>query len=333
VVLLPGDGSARVGEPADVLAAAAIAPPVAHLGRLAGWSPVPLSVRDARRLAPELRTRLAGAEPGGRGHVSPATGAPPALDAGGVTVRHGDVVAVRSLDLSLVPGEVVALMGRNGSGKSSLLWALQGTGRRDGGTVRTGGVDPASLRPEHRRRAVALLPQSPADLLYLPTIGAECRRADEESGAPPGTARAVVDRLLPGLGDEVHPRDLSEGGRLVVALAVQLAGAPPVVLLDEPTRGLDHLAKERLGGLLHELAGAGRAVVVATHDVEFAAATVDRVVVLAEGEVVADGTASDILCASPAFAPQVAKVLAPQRWLDVGEVAAALAAAPVRAAP
>jgi energy-coupling factor transport system ATP-binding protein len=180
------------------------------------------------------------------------------------------------------------------------------------------------MRPEQRRQAVTLVPQSPSDLLYLPTVGAECRRADEESGARSGTARALVDRLLPGLADEAHPRDLSEGGRLVVALAVQLAAAPPVVLLDEPTRGLDHLAKERLGALLREQAAGGRAVVVATHDVEFAAATVDRVVVLAEGDVVADGTAAEVLCASPAFAPQVAKVMAPQRWLDVAEVAAAL---------
>ena len=107
-------------------------------------------------------------------------------------------------------------------------------------------------------------------------------------------------------------------------LAVQLATAPRVVLLDEPTRGLDHEAKERLTVLLRELAAEGRLVVVATHDVEFVARTADRVVVLAEGDVVADGPTADVVVASPAFAPQVAKVLHPDRWLTVDEVAAAL---------
>jgi energy-coupling factor transport system ATP-binding protein len=106
---------------------------------------------------------------------------------------------------------------------------------------------------------------------------------------------------------------------------VQLAAAPRVLLLDEPTRGLDHEAKERLTRLLRELAEEGRAVVVATHDVEFVARTAHRVVVLAEGEVVADGPTADVVVAAPAFAPQGAKVLHPDRWLTVDEVATALA--------
>jgi energy-coupling factor transporter ATP-binding protein EcfA2 len=110
-------------------------------------------------------------------------------------------------------------------------------------------------------------------------------------------------------------------------LAVQLAGAPRAVLLDEPTRGLDHVAKERLSALLRELAAEGHVVVVATHDVEFVAATAARVVVLADGDVVADGPTAEVIVASPAFAPQVAKVLHPAPWLTVAEVEAALAGA------
>jgi ABC-type multidrug transport system ATPase subunit len=98
-----------------------------------------------------------------------------------------------------------------------------------------------------------------------------------------------------------------------------------VVLLDEPTRGLDYPGKARLRELVRALAADGRAVVLATHDVEFAAAAADRVVVMAEGEVIADGRTADVLVASPAFAPQVAKVLAPQPWLTVDQVAHALA--------
>ena len=108
---------------------------------------------------------------------------------------------------------------------------------------------------------------------------------------------------------------------------MQLTARPGVVLLDEPTRGLDQHAKAALGNLIDDLAAEGHAVVVSTHDVEFVAGAADRVVVLAEGEVVADGPTAEVVVASPAFAPQVAKVLAPQRWLTVDEVADALGGA------
>jgi len=111
-----------------------------------------------------------------------------------------------------------------------------------------------------------------------------------------------------------------------LALAVVLAPAPPLLLLDEPTRGLDYPGKARLVRLLEELAAAGHAVVLATHDVELVAQVATRAVVLAEGEVVADGPARDVVCQSPVFAPQVAKVLAPDAWLTVNEVRAALEA-------
>ncbi|MGH9092736.1 MAG: AAA family ATPase, partial [Acidimicrobiales bacterium] len=134
------------------------------------------------------------------------------------------------------------------------------------------------------------------------------------------TARALLDRLAPGVPDHAHPRDLSEGQRLSLVLAVQLAAAPRVVLLDEPTRGLDYTAKRSLVGIVDLLAGEGRSVVVATHDVEFVAAAADRVVVMAEGDVVADGPTADVVVASPAFAPQVAKILAPLAYLTVDQV-------------
>ncbi len=141
----------------------------------------------------------------------------------------------------------------------------------------------------------------------------------------PGTTRAAVERIVPGLDPAAHPRDVSEGQRLGVALGVVLAPAPPLVLLDEPTRGLDYVAKARLVEILRELSASGHAVVMATHDVELVAEVAGRVVVLADGEVVADGPAREVVCHSPIFAPQVAKVLAPDEWLTVAEVEAALA--------
>ena len=138
-----------------------------------------------------------------------------------------------------------------------------------------------------------------------------------------GDPRALLERLVVGVGSASHPRDLSEGQRLALVLAVQLTAAPDVVLLDEPTRGFDPTAKDRFAVVIAEFAAEGKAIVVATHDVEFAALAVHRVVVVAEGEVVADGPAADVLVASPSFAPQVAKILAPLPWLTVGQLVAA----------
>jgi energy-coupling factor transport system ATP-binding protein len=306
VIYLPGDGSVITGPPADVLADVPAVPPIVELGRLADWWPLPLSVRDARRRAEPLRRRLTGHPPADR-TIRPGS---PVLAARKVTVRYGDVVAVDGVDLELPGGEVTALMGRNGSGKSSLLWALHGAGPRQGGSVRRGGP-------------VALVPQTPADLLYRDTVQAELGAADRDAPeAPP--ARTLLDQLAPGIPENAHPRDLSEGQRLALVLAIMLRARPDLVLLDEPTRGLDYPAKDALGATLRRLAADGRAVLVSTHDVEFAAMVADRVVVLAEGQVVADGPSGEVLAASPAFAPQVAKILAPLPFLTVAQVAAAL---------
>lgn len=252
-------------------------------------------------------------------------------------VRHpGDVVAVAGADLDLRAGEVAAVMGRNGSGKSSLLWAVQGSGTLTSGTVRATGpggaapVEPGSLPAGRRRALVGLVPQSAADLLYLDTVGGECAQADRESGADAGTCAALLEGIAPGIPHDRHPRDLSEGQKLALVLAVQLTADPPVLLLDEPTRGLDPTAKAALSGVLRELAARGRAVVVSTHDVEFVAESADRVVVMAAGEVVADGPTADVVVSSPAFAPQVSKVTAPGPWLTVADVRSALAEEPAR---
>ena len=135
---------------------------------------------------------------------------------------------------------------------------------------------------------------------------------------------AIAGELAP----DRHPRDLSEGQQLALALGIVLAPAPRLVLLDEPTRGLDYEAKRSLVAILEMLRAKGVAIVVATHDVELVAQVADHAVVLAQGEVIANGGAREVICHTPAFAPQVAKVLSPLAWLTVGEVAAALEGSP-----
>lgn len=320
---LAGDGTVTSGSPVDVLHQSDLAPPIVHLSRALGWADVPLSVRDARRSASDLRSRLITAA--APTDSTPSTG-DVVMTAQDLVVRHGSVLAVDHVDLTLRQQQIVALMGRNGSGKSSLLWALQGSGRRQGGhvTMRSldSEVDPIALSPSDARQLVGLVPQTPTDLLYLSTVQAECDQADRDADQPPGTCQQLLDTLSPGIARDAHPRDLSEGQKLSLVLAIQLTAKPPVILLDEPTRGLDYHAKQALTKTLQELSSQGHSIVVSTHDVEFVATTADRVVVLADGEVIADGDIRSVVVASPAFAPQVAKVLAPVDALTVDEVVA-----------
>ena len=323
VVLVPGGGGRVVdGPPAEVLAGSPIAPPVVELGRVAGWRPLPLSVRDARRRAAPLRAELDGLAAPDHGCARP----------GEVVASTNDLVAgytrlpvLKGVSATLSRGEIVALMGRNGAGKSTLLKALVGMRTPDSGTVEVGGHAPADLKPARLLRHVGLVPQVPGDLLYESTVARECAQADKDGSVAPGTTAELFERLSPGVPGDQHPRDLSEGQRLTLALAIVLAAGPPLLLLDEPTRGLDYTAKHRLVEILRDLTAAGHAVMLATHDVELVAEVATRVVVLADGEIVADGTVTDVVVSSPAFAPQVAKILTPQTWLTPTDVAVALA--------
>ena len=211
-------------------------------------------------------------------------------------------------------------MGRNGAGKSTLLNAIVGLRAATAGTVTTQGADPRALKGTELLARVGLVPQTPGDLLEATSVAAECRAADRDAKVDPGTTRELLSSLASEIGDDTHPRDLSEGQRLLLALAIVLAAQPPVLLLDEPTRGLDYPTKIRLVDVLRNLAQAGHAIILATHDVELAAEVATRVVVLADGEVVADGETAAVVVASPMFAPQIAKILAPYPWLTVSDV-------------
>jgi energy-coupling factor transport system ATP-binding protein len=323
VLLVPGDGAPVVaGTPQEVLDRSPIAPPVVELGRIAGWRPLPLSVRDARRRAAPLRGQLAGLDAPDHACADPGPGVASVRD---LVAGYARRPVLRGVSLTLAGGEIVALMGRNGAGKSTLLKALVGLRDPDSGSVEVEGHSPTGLRPADLLRHVGLVPQVPGDLLYESTVARECAQADKDARVPSGTTAALFEALAPGVPAEQHPRDLSEGQRLTLALAIVLAAKPPLLLLDEPTRGLDYTAKHRLVEILRDLAAAGHAVMLATHDVELVAEVATRVAVLADGEIVADGSVTDVVVSSPAFAPQTAKILSPQTWLTPTDVAVALA--------
>jgi energy-coupling factor transport system ATP-binding protein len=194
-----------------------------------------------------------------------------ALDARNVTVRHGDRIAVSGADVAVGAGEVLAITGANGAGKSSLLVALS------------------------RERNTALVPDASDDLFVRDTVAAECRREDRRTrraGAISSPATATRFAELLGLdpdGPEFaarlsrHPRDLSVGERRCLAIVLQTSRAPKVLLIDEPTRGLDPTARRLVGDTLVRLADAGTGVVFATHDQEFVASVGDRRMTMRDG--------------------------------------------------
>jgi energy-coupling factor transport system ATP-binding protein len=314
-IVLVHERGAEIGTPAEILRSSPVAPPIVDLGRLAGWSPLPLSIRDARRAAVDLRARLDGLPT-----TLPSNGTADSsvtrqvVRLRGVVTGYDGPPVLHGLDLDLGRGEIVAVMGRNGAGKSTLLATMAGLRRPASGSVEVDG-------------RVGLVPQEPGDLLWAQSVGQECRDADADAHVAPGTARALLEEIEPGIDDDQHPRDLSEGQRLALVLAVVLAAGPAVLALDEPTRGLDYATKHRLIDVLKRLASAGHCIVVATHDVELVAEAASRMLVLADGEVVSDGPAREVAVSSPTFAPQVAKVLAPLPLLTVDDVRRALVGA------
>jgi energy-coupling factor transporter ATP-binding protein EcfA2 len=268
----------------------ALVTPAARLFSLAGLRPLPTGVKEARRtLATAPSPWGQTPPPSPRGQTPQAC----ALEARDLWVEldpgDGPRDVLRGVELAIGRGERVALMGRNGAGKSTLLRACAGLLAPARGRVDT----PAGI---------ALLSQSPGDLLLRDRVGDEL---PGEDGA--GALRRVgLERAR-----DRDPADLSGGERQRLALAIATAGrvGTGVVCLDEPTRGMDRARKEDLAAWLHGLAGAGSAVLVATHDVEFAAALADRVILLGDGIPVADGGVREILSGGWYFATEVARIL------------------------
>jgi energy-coupling factor transport system ATP-binding protein len=284
----------------------ALATPAARLFSLAGLRPIPASVKEAHATLrashpadplpadavvfnPALRAK--------RRHDPPdrprklrsllrrnGRDTQPALVLHEVwhEVEDGPTI-LRGISLKLEPGERVALMGRNGAGKSTMLRIAKGLDEPTRGRV-------------DRAGDVALLLQNPGDYLVH-------GHAVEDAGVAGVAAAGLAGR------EDANPRDLSGGERQRLALEVVLGGdRPAVVLLDEPTRGMDRIHKDGLAARIRELAESGTAVMVATHDTEFAASLANRIVLLGQGVVIADGPPEEVLGGGRHFSTEVARV-------------------------
>lgn len=315
ILLIEGDGSTFIGAPADILKKSELVPPIVRLTRALNLDEVGTSTRDVRRITEELRNELpdAARPEYAMGEV--------VVSASDLQVGYGEKIALDKVSLELRAGEITALMGRNGAGKSTLLKSLVGLVEPQNGRITLGGADLSTIKQSRRSELIGYVPQEPSDLLYLTSVREECAQADKDHHLTVGSTLDLLHATLPSISPDAHPRDLSEGERLILVLAIVLASSPAILIMDEPTRGLDYIAKNKLMALLHSRARTNQTtILIATHDVEVVADVADRTIFLADGEKVADGSTLDVLLASPAFAPQVAKVMSPRRWLTVADV-------------
>ena len=289
-------------------------PPLPRLGRELGWYPLPRTIKEARRFTRNRKIKDQRFERELAAIINPKS----LLHVADVSFAYNAESTLSHVSLDVKAGETVVLMGRNGSGKSTLLKNVVGLLSMAGGDVVVNGRSIKGREVADICREVAYLPQNPDDLLFAETVSDELavtlknHHLEHLNGV-----QAMLTDL--GLADvaKSYPRDLSVGQRQRVALGAVTITRPKLLLLDEPTRGLDYSAKQTLVQIWRRWLAQGMGLLLVTHDVELAALIADRVIIMSQGEIIAQGTTQEMLNASPLFAPQIARLFPEQGWLTV----------------
>lgn len=290
------------------------APPLISLGRKLGWTPLPLTVKEGRRfVSNNQHTSLPPKK-----QPDSTNGQNLIMSAANVQFSHGREKFLHNIDLEVFEGEVVAIMGRNGSGKSTFLKCVIGLLAYDAGVIQINGESTKGKEIADIAKNVAYLPQNPDDLLFAESVYEELEITLKNHHIKVGSN---INKLLTDLGldGEIssYPRDLSTGQRQRVALGAVTITQPKLFLLDEPTRGLDGESKIKLVQIWRRWLELGAGIIIVTHDVELAAQVADRVIILSQGEIIAEGSTQDVLSTSPLFAPQISRLFPNQGWLTV----------------
>ena len=290
-----------------------LVPPVIGLSTELLWNPVTVSVSAAKaNWAQDPKPWKAQVNE----HLSETV----AMEVNNLSISYDEVDAVSDVSFQVHTGEVVALMGKNGSGKSSVLWAIQGGGRRTKGSVKTQFGDPKSMPAAERLCVLTLVPQKAADLLFLNSLADELSESDKFAQISDSGTSKIFESLTGRLDPKIHPRDLSAGQQLALVLALQLVKGAGILLLDEPTRGLDYAAKKSLAKQIRALRKEGKSVLVASHDVEFVALVADRVLELEGGKLVSDKSASAALGVGATHPTQISQITGEVGLLTLSQI-------------
>lgn len=320
MITIDTQGQLQSGAPQQILEQLSLTPPLITLAKALGWSPLPLTIKEGLRFSRQLQLPL----PKPAQHAAMER-TEPVIEVEQLSAGYPGRPVLHDLSFRLAKGEIVALLGRNGAGKTTLLQCLVGLIRPAQGRIQVGGRDTAGLDVATICRQVGYVPQNPNALLFADTVREELQiTLHNHRIVAPERINPLLETLQLAHKAQAYPRDLSVGERQRVALGAIMVTEPQALLLDEPTRGLDYAAKQRLAGLLRTWQAAGKAILIVTHDVEFAAELASRVIVLGEGRLIADGPLVDIIGASPLFAPQVARLFPGSGWLTPRDVLDAL---------
>jgi len=283
VILVNKDGSVTKGSPEKQFAkAGAPGPTCIELSRMLDWNPIALNTSEAiARWDNEPAISKSVVEkrdpPNAANH----------LELSNLSRSYDGLLAVKPTRMTLRPGTCTVIIGENGAGKTSLLWAALDSTK--------------GLR-------LAMVPQTASDLLFMKSVSEELAESDSQAGLQPGTTGRNLETLIGRINPSVHPRDLSSGQQLALVLAIQLAKGADLLLLDEPTRGLDYEAKRELTTILSGLKEANQTILLATHDLEFAAQISDQVLIMSNGEVIERGEPTVIFGHNGSHPSQMAKI-------------------------
>ncbi len=320
VLYLPGAGQQPIfDEPREVLKQVKLTPPLVTLAKELEWEPLPLTIKEGRR---KVRREM--------GQIPAVDTAPPkatetprtaAIEVDNLwyTYDRGKE-ALRGVNLAVREGEFIALMGRNGAGKSTLLKNMVGLLKPRQGKIALWGENTRQMSTDEIVKRVGYVPQNPNALLFADTLREELDFTRRNHGLPTGGYEELLTQL--GLLNHIdsYPRDLSGGERQRAALAAILVADPEIILLDEPTRGLDYAQKASLAEFLIARRDAGKTILISSHDVELVAQCADRVVMMGEGQIVVDDTTRMVMTDSLVFSTQVNKLFRDARFLTVEDV-------------
>ena len=305
------------GSPQDVLPHLAHVPPVVVLGQKLGWQPLPLTVAEAKGRVATLTLAHPWA---GRESQRPQ----PCLTISELAYHYDDKPALQGVSLRVGAGELVAVMGGNGSGKTTLLKNVVGLLRPQSGTILLDGSSLVGQPVAEICRQVAYLSQNPDDLLFAETVADELAQTLKNHALHNQSAPALITHFLDQLGlspvAHHYPRDLSVGQRQRVALGAVVVTRPRLLLLDEPTRGLDYQTKQNLMALWRDWLVQGMGILLVTHDVELVAQMAHHVILLKNGRILAEGHPRDVLPHHTPFAPQIAQLFPHHGWLTPADV-------------
>ena len=322
-----GDGLIS-GNPRQVFSQIELVPPVTALGKALHVKPLPVTMEEARKSLKNVQSAQSARHQPLQIEKSPRESFIKISD---LEVSLGKTRVLEHLNLNLQPGEILVLMGLNGSGKTTLIRTIVGLVSQQKGKIFIQGKDASGMKVAEICRQVGYLPQDPNTLLFADTVEEELMvtlRNQEETGIFDDLEgfQLEIQKALTRLGlenfSQQYPRDLSVGQRQRTALGAVTITNPKIVLLDEPTRGLDYRAKESLGILLKEWRDAGTAVLMVTHDVELAARIADRVAILEDGQITACGDPAQVMRRTKTFTPQIARLFPDTDWLTPADVTA-----------